>query len=863
MPIISVVASSSASGTITGSGAGSTGTAPNITSATGIASYFLWANQSSFGFTGTITLPTTDPHYSDLVNISVVATGPDGKDTPIASFTAPYTGSTITYSGGIFEMPNSVQSWTLTFICSDSTGTPTTGPYSIGSITVNPSAVTAVTAGEHSGGRYPASDTRLVHGLFDYTPTLGNNIVPQNVTLWISSYSDPTKFTWIGWQPITTVGQTLQVDRLIPSSTQIWKIAVCAGAIGGDPSVALSSSDLPTGTVISAGFSVTGLSLPSASLISTLLYSSPASGYNPNWPYNAITPDGTQFWEISQIGYDDTPCLADPEAFFVRITATSLDAAKTAISPEKAYAGTQVTGGVATFDPLMGSYGPDSSGLSSNNMAYLRLKVYVCNRLDQTAASFLNTDCATLQTGIGSGTGHVDILVATSGNLPPAGIPATRFDPSTLGSGLTGGGGTHVSVKYGAAMGDDGSGGITPKLAATLTVISNQITIANNAITNTYLAPSAVQATNMAANAVTAANGALGAAAVVDSNIASMSISKLISGTVIFTGDVYMSRGSGYPIIGLNSGGMYLYGAGSGSSGYTSNPYVVIQSSSMGLYSGGNASMTLSSSAFYLWSVNGNSSYPYLNLTSSGVTVASGSVTNQMSSSQITLSYSGGVSTTINSAGLTVINGTYQFNVNSSYLQLWSVASNSSYPCVGLTTSQLSLTAGSYTTTISASQIQMTNGSASLTLNSTGVTIANGSYSLVATASSLTLAYSGGSQVQLTSTSVTLQANSSNYVSISTSGSVSITSGSVSTTINGNNFGTGYLTCATANVTPGNLVLGIGSGSSLGGTIVFPWQQVSSTSSGGYITPPSIQGFLTIYINNGSNTAYKLAYYLA
>ena len=101
---------------------------------------------------------------------------------------------------------------------------------------------------------------------------------------------------------------------------------------------------------------------------------------------------------------------------------------------------------------------------------------------------------------------------------------------------------------------------LTADPAAPPTFLAGQITVAARGIDNTYLATASADARVLAANSVTAANNALAANSVVDSNVASVGVSKLISGTVIFTGDAVFSRGTGNPVVDLSSTGLFLYG---------------------------------------------------------------------------------------------------------------------------------------------------------------------------------------------------------------------------------------------------------------------------------------------------------------
>lgn len=289
-------------------------------------------------------------------------------------------------------------------------------------------AVNSVSATE-AGSRYAAPDTRLVHTFVDITPVFDVADLPSNVTYWISA-DNGANYVWIGWQLVETVGQAIRVDRLAPGVDQNWKVAVAAGTIGGDPT-AIAAADLPDSAVQSASFLVAATATPSATLLSSLTVSAGVGGAN---PYNVVAPP-RQYWSINTIAYDDTPCLGDANAFFVRITTEDLDASFVSVRGEEAFAGTQVSesGTAHTFGPLQGEYGaaPNRSG----NINYVRFRVYVINRNDQTTTSFTNPLAATLQTGIGGGAGYVDVLVGPT--PPPLASPSGIYTDVITGGHIS------------------------------------------------------------------------------------------------------------------------------------------------------------------------------------------------------------------------------------------------------------------------------------------------------------------------------------------------------------------------------------------------------------------------------------------
>ena len=497
-------------------------------------------------------------------------------------------------------------------------------------------AVTAVVGSDDVALRF-ADQQRQIHPVVKVLVTCA--AYPATVSIWINEGSGQL---WQGWFTVTSATVPVLIGAQ-DSNTLLWPPLTAPGswtvtAVTGEVN---SDAAIPGAAITSASFTVEAVSLPLATDITSLTIPSGAGG---SWPYNVIPPDGTQYASIPSVSYNDATAAADPNAYFIRITAqdygTSHGPTDTGVGPEQAFAGTQVsqTGATYTSGPLLVAYGLTGYNYTRTGpIAYVRFRVYACNEIDQTPNSFMNAACANLQTGIGSGAGYVDIEVAAGGALPAGALDlgrATNFGP-------------------------------------TFAISGGALVLLNASITNAFLAAGAVEATNLAAasvgattlqyNAVTAANGALAANAVVDSNIASVSIGKVIAGTVVFTGAVYMSQGSTGPVIALLDSGVYLYSiAGTGQTGLTNNPYVGITNSIIGVYSGGNPSVTVDASGVFLWSVNGNTSSPYMSMSSFGVDLYNGSVQLSMTAGQMLFTYSGGATLTLTSTQVILANGTVQ-----------------------------------------------------------------------------------------------------------------------------------------------------------------------------------------------------------
>lgn len=427
---------------------GSAGTpAPNIISTTAAAAYFLNGNISSFGFSGVITLPTSDPNYSHLLAIQVMAFGPGAVvGTQIAWLPAPYSGSTVSYSGGQFTQPTTNQVWTLYFIALNEYDSPTASPVSA-SVTVQASAVTAVSGAFSASNNTVDPITRQVHAHPTFIPTMNAGIVPQVDAFWLSQ-DGGTTYGFYGNVTINTVGQSFAADTIAPTTSQTWKFACLAGWFSYSSSVPIPAGSLPAGVVFSGNITISALPLPSATDVTVLTVVAGVAG---SFPYNTSNPDGAgQYWCIPNISYSDSGCLSDVNAWVVSITAQDLSASKAAVTtygPKGT--GEHVTGlgglisqtGVTNYYPAPGLEGEyDIYGLPyvrSSPIAYVRLRVYVCNRADQSSNPWANSLAATLQTGIGGGLGYVDVEVAAGGADPPGLIQMDRADPNTIGPGLT------------------------------------------------------------------------------------------------------------------------------------------------------------------------------------------------------------------------------------------------------------------------------------------------------------------------------------------------------------------------------------------------------------------------------------------
>lgn len=236
------------------------------------------------------------------------------------------------------------------------------------------------------------------------------------------------------------------------------------------------------------------------------------------------------------------------------------------------------------------------------------------------------------------------------------------------------------------------AGNINPAALDTpLAILNEKIAVVDKGIAERYLADQAVTARTMAEKAITAQNKALDALSVLNSNIDSVHIGKIINGTVIFNGDVFMARGYGYPLVQMSWNGIILwsgaetYGdskAGTAQAvGLTSRPHVLIASNAIQLFSGSSGpSATLTSQAVTFWSDHGNTAQPYAQLSNAGLVVTSGDFVSTFSAARIRMQYQTNVEMTLDTEQLKIKNGTYSFEVKATGWTLWTVDQNENYP---------------------------------------------------------------------------------------------------------------------------------------------------------------------------------------
>jgi hypothetical protein len=670
--------------------------ASNVVSASVSIAYGLFGNAAAYGFTiSGITLPTSDPNYHQPKFIHVQVTLPDGSTDEICSLPAGVT----SYQGPIqYLQDGQSHNLTVQFLCENEDGVVTPNPFTV-TVALLASAVTGISNPREVPGMVTVDPTtRLEYTVVGGTPVIANNQIPQNVTYYFSA-DNGASFTWIGWKMITQVGQEIQFSIVKRAAT--CQLAMVAGALGGDPTKAISAAQLPPQAVISSSFSVGGLGLPQANLISSLTI---PSGTGPaNNPYNTATADGMQYWSIPSVSYDDTNAVNDPNCFFIRVTAETLNASKVSIVPEAAFAGAAVgsVGHTYTSGRLDGQY--------AGGAAYVRFRVYACNRSNQGPDAFKDSACATLQTGIGGGLGYVDVLIANGGNPPAGAILATRIDSTTLGSGLKKDSSSKLAIAYGAALADDGSGQATVKISGPLfkdvqgnlnLQMSTDFVVVGGQLTQN--AVNLAKAYNFSSE-FTTAGGFM--------SVNGIAINKLLAGSALFLGPAVFAASNGGQVT-ISSAGITLADS-------ISSPVSTVAVASSGVtISRGSNSLQLTASGISILGPSGS-----LTATTGGIAITNGSNSVTVAPSGVSI-VGGSLSSPTITGGSLQISNSYATTVLSSATQGleitltgagrgFSVAYGSSlvYVAVGSASAQLTVTNYPYTTAISPSTIAMGDSS--------------------------------------------------------------------------------------------------------------------------------------------------------
>lgn len=851
-----------ATGPIGATGPGSAGTAaPNIVSATVAVSYF--NNGANFNFSGIITLPTTDPNYSHLKNILVLAFPPSSMTgQQVASVPAPYSGSTVNYSGIQIPIPSANQNWSLQFVCQNEYGNPTSSPYTISSIAVSIQTVASVTASE-IGPRYQDSNGAL-HTIIEITPSFSSSTVfPTLITLWID-YDDGTGIHYWGGSPFTiaasgdsiTIGQpTTGTDGIInagpiwvPFNTdqENWEVWVAAG---------WWPQDSPPGSAQSADFVVAPPgACPPTDITNAQFLASPTTGDVIN--YLLISP-GVYQWSWYDLNFTQPSITQDINYWYAGLS-VQLGTATTGTGNVTGGINLANTGGGNPFSAdqvgniiHIGTQATTIASFTDSNHLVLSTSVtdgaQPWEIWNPAPNIFGENDAPGLYNGrwvgdIGAVNGNSADLNAGStvdyygSNPPDWGDPAAINPDGSLNvyrtfrfwiyamsrQGLDSSGNSDGTFTLQTSCWPSGTFGqdhydLTPLIQppaidltqTNLNTVSNEFALVSDVFSinpgsitggvGGALAAQTVSANNMAMNAITQANAALAADSVVDSNIVAVNIGKLIAGTVIFSGTVVLSQGSGSPIIVMQNSGMTFYGAAGtgGTTGLTSQPFVTISTAGVGVYQSSSGSSVIVSSGITLWSVNASTANPYLTMTSGGINLVNGNFTLQVQANQISISDSTAGSVLVNSTGI----------------GLYSSGTSTGFPYATFTTAGLNFHYSStqYVQVNSSGVGAYYSSTVYTTVASAGVSVVGGAVIL---APNPTVA-----AALLTSGQMTIAYSTSNYIGVNASGIGIITNGVTQVTIESSGITLQYSNSgALAQLTAGGLTLYSASSSGTGST---------------------------------------------
>ena len=201
--------------------------APNILSATVIVGFTPNGNAPSrVNFSGVITLPVSNPNYSHLSQITLIAQDPDGNQYFVADISSSaWSGSTVTYTGITSALqPVANQTWTLTFVSINEAGAPTNPPFVNSSVAV---ATVTVTVTAYDLDLPWRADDNTLRKIIQIVPVIPSGQYPVNVTVWID-FADGNGPQCQGWWAVTSGGWSVNLGQ--PGSGAGWmRVAPRAG----------------------------------------------------------------------------------------------------------------------------------------------------------------------------------------------------------------------------------------------------------------------------------------------------------------------------------------------------------------------------------------------------------------------------------------------------------------------------------------------------------------------------------------------------------------------------------------------------------------------------------------------------------
>ena len=605
--------------------------------------------------------------------------------------------------------------------------------------------VTALSASE-LGPHYQDTSNGALHTSVGVVPVIDADYSsPRTVTIWLDqgdgnpvwkdahSISGPGQVIRFGDRTLGTDGAPLTGDIFVPTNPNFgnW-IAYCApGTIaqGVDPKAYISAkfTVLPAGACIPNGTTLAQF-VPDPATGDLIDYAVAHPGVW-NWGYYCLQ------WRppsvVTDPNYWSTLISFQKGATIGGVWTPAPDFEGTNDDPQLNFLGRvhlqvpQLPGVANDQTSYMQSMGAhpvnwgipnlQNDDLSVNPYRDYRFWVYNISRLGTDTTGSGGKGTYTLQTSCWpGGADHFDLTPEPKNGS----FDFRAANPATINLPLTGGDGQPLGMQpYNPA---DGTGGIG----------------------SNYLADDSVQARHMAEDAITAENGALAANAVADENVSDVNISKVTAGTQVFTGDVYLSRGKNQPVISLQSAAIFLYGVAdgvNGRTGLTTQPYVGIQSTGIGLFQGGTGTVTAggpatggsvflnaAASSITIYTKNGDLTQPFVTVSANGVALADPVNGNHVD---------------LNSVGMSIANASNKLVITATdlQLQLGGVARVTINAGTGVTVSDggtasvvvgpttVTLIAQNAQTTIQSNQIQMAQGTATVTISAGGgIVLSNG-----------------------------------------------------------------------------------------------------------------------------------------
>jgi hypothetical protein len=394
--------------------------------------------------------------------------------------------------------------------------------------------------------------------------TLGAGISkPQTVTIWLNGASAPG---WVGQWSIIADGQVIPIGlkgtnaaAVFPPTTgnEQWNATMDMGAVPGNGTPSANAITSPPFTVYAPP--APGATWASNCYINKLIVNKSAGTWMWDKMFATLPFENPDFkgarWTI-QNGHYTNP--TDPNTF-VGGTHTWVDA------DGKTCYGAQNEGLEVSFTDDVGPIAVRVSGTDTvivalqspwtipdyilpdgtiNQDNVFRFKLKLCSPLSASGApdDVTWTDQSSWSSGVGDSApgqyAYQDVVfdLATDGV-----ITGGNISPLTLGEWL----------------GLDDQNRLN--LATSVASLMQQIATAGYTIPDSLLADQKVLAYDAGQQAVKYLSGAAAANALVDSNIASVQIGKLISGTTVFSDPIYLAGGGNGPVVYLGFDGIVLF----------------------------------------------------------------------------------------------------------------------------------------------------------------------------------------------------------------------------------------------------------------------------------------------------------------